>query len=122
MTQGRKFKIGKSILEVKNISLSFGGVKAITDISFDVFEHEIRPGMLKPHEKHLLHHLPQGVLPAHFKTITPKRISYDLPGLRSVCKAEINLFKYFMYTAPGLCSPGKAENIRTNGSWLLHDG
>jgi branched-chain amino acid transport system ATP-binding protein len=42
MTQGRKFKIGKSVLEVKNISLSFGGVKAITDISFDVFEHEIR--------------------------------------------------------------------------------
>ena len=42
MTQGRKFKIGKSILEVKNISLSFGGVKAITDISFDVLEHEIR--------------------------------------------------------------------------------
>jgi branched-chain amino acid transport system ATP-binding protein len=42
MTQGRKFKIGKSILEVKNISLSFGGVKAITDISFNVFEHEIR--------------------------------------------------------------------------------
>jgi branched-chain amino acid transport system ATP-binding protein len=42
MTQGRKFKIGKSILEVKNISLSFGGVKAITDISFDIFEHEIR--------------------------------------------------------------------------------
>ena len=42
MTQGRKFKIGKSVLEVKNISLSFGGVKAITDISFDIFEHEIR--------------------------------------------------------------------------------
>ena len=42
MTQGRKFKIGKSILEVKNISLSFGGVKAITNISFNVLEHEIR--------------------------------------------------------------------------------
>ena len=42
MTQGRKFKIGKPILEVKNISLSFGGVKAITDISFNVLEHEIR--------------------------------------------------------------------------------
>lgn len=42
MTQGRKFKIGKPILEVKNISLSFGGVKAITNISFDVLEHEIR--------------------------------------------------------------------------------
>ena len=36
----RKFKIGKPILEVKNISLSFGGVKAITDTSFDVLEHE----------------------------------------------------------------------------------
>jgi branched-chain amino acid transport system ATP-binding protein len=30
------------ILEVKNISLAFGGVKALTDISFDVLEHEIR--------------------------------------------------------------------------------
>ena len=42
MTQSRKFKIGKPILEVKNISLSFGGVKAITNISFNVLEHEIR--------------------------------------------------------------------------------
>jgi branched-chain amino acid transport system ATP-binding protein len=38
----RKFKIGGPILEVKNISLSFGGVKAITDISFNILEHEIR--------------------------------------------------------------------------------
>ena len=42
MTQGRKFEIGKPILELKNISLSFGGVKAITNISFNVLEHEIR--------------------------------------------------------------------------------
>ena len=35
-------KIGDVILEVKNISLAFGGVKALTDISFDVREHEIR--------------------------------------------------------------------------------
>lgn len=34
--------IGEVILDVKNISLSFGGVKALTDISFDVREHEIR--------------------------------------------------------------------------------
>ena len=33
---------GNVILEVKNISLAFGGVKALTDISFDVREHEIR--------------------------------------------------------------------------------
>ena len=42
MKQGRKFEIGKPILELKNISLSFGGVKAITNISFNVLEHEIR--------------------------------------------------------------------------------
>ncbi|MCG2594910.1 ABC transporter ATP-binding protein [Ramlibacter sp. XY19] len=37
---GRRF--GEVILDVKNISLAFGGVKALTDISFDVREHEIR--------------------------------------------------------------------------------
>jgi branched-chain amino acid transport system ATP-binding protein len=34
--------IGEVILEVQNISLAFGGVKALTDISFDVREHELR--------------------------------------------------------------------------------
>ena len=38
----RKFKIGDPILEVNNISLSFGGVNAITDTSFNVLEHEVR--------------------------------------------------------------------------------
>ena len=35
-------KIGEVILDVRNISLRFGGVKALTDISFDVREHEVR--------------------------------------------------------------------------------
>jgi branched-chain amino acid transport system ATP-binding protein len=35
-------KIGEVILDLKNISLAFGGVKALTDISFDVRQHEIR--------------------------------------------------------------------------------
>ncbi len=34
--------IGDVILRVQNISLRFGGVNALTDISFDVREHEIR--------------------------------------------------------------------------------
>ena len=37
-----KKKIGEVILDVQNISLRFGGVKALSDISFDVREHEIR--------------------------------------------------------------------------------
>jgi branched-chain amino acid transport system ATP-binding protein len=40
ITAGRK--IGDVILDMRNISLSFGGVKALTNISFDVREHEIR--------------------------------------------------------------------------------
>ena len=39
MSKGR---IGEVVLEVRNISLAFGGVKALSDISFDVREHEIR--------------------------------------------------------------------------------
>ena len=35
-------QIGDVVLDVRNISLSFGGVNALTDISFDVREHEIR--------------------------------------------------------------------------------
>ncbi|CAG2140123.1 Lipopolysaccharide export system ATP-binding protein LptB [Cupriavidus campinensis] len=33
---------GDVILDLQHISLAFGGVKALTDISFDVCEHEIR--------------------------------------------------------------------------------
>ncbi|MBS0513825.1 MAG: ABC transporter ATP-binding protein [Proteobacteria bacterium] len=39
-TGGRR--IGEVILDLQNISLRFGGVKALTDISFNVREHEIR--------------------------------------------------------------------------------
>jgi branched-chain amino acid transport system ATP-binding protein len=35
-------QIGEVILDLRNISLAFGGVKALTDISFNVCEHEIR--------------------------------------------------------------------------------
>lgn len=34
--------IGDVILDIRNIALRFGGVQALTDISFDVREHEIR--------------------------------------------------------------------------------
>ena len=35
-------EIGEVILDLNNISLSFGGVKALTEISFNVREHEVR--------------------------------------------------------------------------------
>ena len=38
----RGFPIGAPILELEGVSLRFGGVKALTNISFNVLEHEIR--------------------------------------------------------------------------------
>ena len=38
----RDQRIGDVMLDMQNISLSFGGVKALTNISFNVREHEIR--------------------------------------------------------------------------------
>jgi branched-chain amino acid transport system ATP-binding protein len=35
-------KLGDVILKVEGVSLAFGGVKALSDVSFDVREHEIR--------------------------------------------------------------------------------
>jgi branched-chain amino acid transport system ATP-binding protein len=42
MSSSSNRKVGDVVLDVQNISLSFGGVKALTDISFDVREHEVR--------------------------------------------------------------------------------
>src|SRR3954465_12703565 len=41
-TVQRGHAIGAPVLELQNISLRFGGVTALCDISFDVREHEIR--------------------------------------------------------------------------------
>jgi branched-chain amino acid transport system ATP-binding protein len=35
-------RIGEVILSVENVSLAFGGVKALQEVSFDVREHEVR--------------------------------------------------------------------------------
>ena len=39
---GAQRQFGEVILKLEGISLAFGGVKALTDISFDVRQHEIR--------------------------------------------------------------------------------
>jgi len=42
LTTAAERRSGDVIVDVRNISLAFGGVKALTDITFDVREHEIR--------------------------------------------------------------------------------
>ena len=39
---GSEIAAGETILSVENVSLAFGGVKAITDVSFDIRKGEIR--------------------------------------------------------------------------------
>ncbi|HJS38174.1 MAG TPA: ABC transporter ATP-binding protein [Burkholderiales bacterium] len=38
----RDARIGETVLSVDKVSLAFGGVKALQDVSFDVREHEVR--------------------------------------------------------------------------------
>ena len=38
----RDERIGETVLSVENVSLAFGGVKALQDVSFNVREHEVR--------------------------------------------------------------------------------
>ena len=38
----RAYKVGEVVLSVENVSLAFGGVQALREVSFDVREHEVR--------------------------------------------------------------------------------
>jgi len=40
--QGRASRVGEVILALDGVSLAFGGVQALRDVSFDVREHEVR--------------------------------------------------------------------------------
>jgi len=42
MVQNSTLSPGETLLKVENVSLRFGGVKAITDVSFDIRKGEIR--------------------------------------------------------------------------------
>src|ERR1700751_6500019 len=41
-TGGSEAAVGDVVLSVENVSLSFGGVKAVSDVSFDIRKREIR--------------------------------------------------------------------------------
>ena len=41
-TGGPEVAVGDVLLSVENVSLSFGGVKAVSDVSFDIRKGEIR--------------------------------------------------------------------------------
>jgi branched-chain amino acid transport system ATP-binding protein len=40
--QPRSTRLGQVLLSVEGVSLAFGGVRALQDVSFDVLEHEVR--------------------------------------------------------------------------------
>jgi branched-chain amino acid transport system ATP-binding protein len=91
-------RIGDVILEVKNISLSFGGVKALTDISFDVREHEIR-AIIGPNGagKSSMLNCINGVYTPQQGTITLRGQTFDHMNSRQV--AEMGIARTFQNLA-----------------------
>ncbi|MBX9610236.1 MAG: ABC transporter ATP-binding protein [Burkholderiales bacterium] len=91
-------KIGDVILEVKNISLRFGGVNALTNISFDVKEHEIR-AIIGPNGagKSSMLNCINGVYTPQEGTITFRGQTFDHMNSRQV--AEMGVARTFQNLA-----------------------
>ena len=90
--------IGDIILDVQNISLSFGGVKALTDISFNVREHEIR-AIIGPNGagKSSMLNCINGVYTPQQGTITFRGQTFDHMNSRQV--AEMGVARTFQNLA-----------------------
>jgi branched-chain amino acid transport system ATP-binding protein len=90
--------IGDVILGVQNISLRFGGVKALTDISFDVREHEVR-AIIGPNGagKSSMLNCINGVYTPQEGSITFRGQSFDHMNSRQV--AEMGIARTFQNLA-----------------------
>jgi branched-chain amino acid transport system ATP-binding protein len=91
-------KIGDVILDVRNISLAFGGVKALSDISFDVREHEVR-AIIGPNGagKSSLLNCINGVYTPQHGTISFRGQTFDHMNSRQV--AEMGIARTFQNLA-----------------------
>ncbi|MBX3589214.1 MAG: ABC transporter ATP-binding protein [Ramlibacter sp.] len=90
--------IGDVILDVNNISLRFGGVNALTDISFNVREHEIR-AIIGPNGagKSSMLNCINGVYTPQQGTITFRGKTFDHMNSRAV--AEMGVARTFQNLA-----------------------
>ena len=111
---------GDVILEVKDISLAFGGVKALTDISFDVREHEIR-AIIGPNGagKSSMLNCINGVYQPQQGTITFRGRSFHHMKSRQV--AEMGIARTFLNLAlfKGM---SVLDNIMTGRNLRMHAG
>ncbi|MFM7532782.1 MAG: ABC transporter ATP-binding protein, partial [Rubrivivax sp.] len=91
-------KIGDVILDVKGISLSFGGLKALSDISFDVRKHEVR-AIIGPNGagKSSMLNCINGVYTPQSGTITFRGQTFDHMNSRQV--AEMGIARTFQNLA-----------------------
>ena len=91
-------KIGDVILDVNNISLRFGGVNALTDISFNVKEHEVR-AIIGPNGagKSSMLNCINGVYTPQEGTITFRGKTFDHMSSRQV--AEMGIGRTFQNLA-----------------------
>lgn len=116
----REQRIGPSILDLQNISLSFGGVKALTDISFDVREHEIR-AIIGPNGagKSSMLNVINGVYTAQHGQITLDGVKFS--KMNSRLAAEMGIARTFQNLAlfKGM---SVLDNIMTGRNLRMHSG
>jgi branched-chain amino acid transport system ATP-binding protein len=90
--------IGDVVLKVEKISLAFGGVKALTDVSFDVREHEVR-AIIGPNGagKSSMLNVINGVYTPQQGSLTLKGLTFDQMNPRRA--AEMGIARTFQSLA-----------------------
>ncbi len=108
----------KRILEIRGISKTYGGLKAVQDVSFDVSEGEIL-GVIGPNGagKTTLFNLLNGLVPPNAGTV--RFHGQDLTGLKPnrVCRAGIGRTFQVVRTFPRM---SVVENVVV-GAYVAHD-
>ncbi len=112
--------IGDVILKIDNISLAFGGVKALSEVSFDVREHEIRAiigpnGAGKSSMLNVINGVyhPQGGS-ITFKGITRKQMRPHEAAAQGIARTFQNIALFKGMTV--------LENIMTGRNLKMHSG
>ena len=115
---GRLARIGEVLLSVENISLAFGGVKALTEVSFDVREGEIRAiigpnGAGKSSMLNVIngvYHPQQGTI--RFKGETRRKVSPHRAAAQGIARTFQNIALFKGMTV--------LDNIMTGRSLKMH--
>ena len=123
-------QFGEALLSVDNISLSFGGVKAISDVSFDIKQGEIRAiigpnGAGKTSMLNVIngfYHPQQGVIT--YKGETRKQMRPHKAAKQGIARTFQNVALFKGMTTLDNIMAGRSVHMKRNIGWQmlwLHD-